>query len=103
LNAFTPGARRAVTGIGTGARTKERAAVQACAAARRAGQPTYQGQPCAHGHRGRRYTSDQHCVECRAERTDYGLALRRNTLLAALYPQEFDAMGWHRLAAEEGV
>ena len=88
MNAFTPGARRAA---------------EAREAAHRLGRRTYRGQPCRRGHSGERYVSTWHCVECHAERANYGEALHRNTLLATLYPQEFDAMGWHRLAVEEPV
>jgi hypothetical protein len=91
MNAFTPGARRAA---------------EAREAARILGEPTYHGQPCAHGHSGQRYTSNKHCFECHALRTDYGDsnrdAIRHNTILTMLYPQEFDAMGWRMLAVEDG-
>jgi hypothetical protein len=97
MNALTTSERKAA---GARKAAAARVGTAALAGARRSGRPTYHGRPCASGHSGERYTSDQHCVECRAERIEWGAAQHRNTLLASLYPEEFDAMGWHRLAVE---
>lgn len=75
------------------------------AAARAAGDKTYLGGPCIHGHRGERYTKNALCVDCQRKRAlvqhDEGVhrhneARRENAFMAEFYPEEFDRQGWRR-------
>lgn len=97
MRAYTTEARVAAAQRGAQARHAARNA------ALRAGQLTYKGQPCAQGHSGERYTSNWACVSCRAERVAWSGAVRKLSLLAVLYPEEFDAMGWRQLAQKDEI
>lgn len=88
-----------------------------------AGETTYLGSPCRHGHSGWRYVSTRNCVSCACAQARAREARRRgqkglgtfdsrlddplwmNGYLAAWAPEEFERRGWRRAAAsryEEG-